>query len=168
MPTRNRRKSFGERACFKNRRGSAARDFGRSRGSTMSCASLVCSDCEARESPQRALSAEPTKAAGKRPAARRVFAQKAFWIRCASVTAPLGGCSLVESRHRAFCAKTEPLLFLKHALRPSAPAKPAGMSALLISAFRFQLSAFSLPLSAFRFSRNVAYWAAGWRATPVI
>src|SRR5580658_3558051 len=104
------------RACFKNTRGSAARDFGRSRGSTTSCAALVCSDCEARESPQRALSAEPTTAAAKRTAARRVFAQKALWLRCSSVTAPLGGCSVVAPRHRDFCAKTEPLVFLRHAL----------------------------------------------------
>jgi hypothetical protein len=93
------------RACLKNTRGSATRDFGRSRGG------------EARESPQRALRAEPTKAGAKRTAARRVFAQKALWLRCASVTAPLRGCSLVASRYRAFCAKTEPLVFFRHALR---------------------------------------------------
>jgi len=102
------------RACLKNTRGPAAREFGRRRRD------------EARASPQRALSAESTLAAAKRTAARlvrrlirqsasrhggsfseggRVFAQKALWLRparegfrsCASVTAPLGGCSLVES-----------------------------------------------------------------------
>ena len=41
------------RACLKNRRGSAAMDFGRSLGG------------EAGESPQRALTAEPTTAAAK-------------------------------------------------------------------------------------------------------
>src|ERR1017187_7519794 len=105
---------LGLRACFINTRGSAARDIGRRRGG------------EARESPQRALSAEPTKPAGKRPAARpvrrsfsgggRVFAQKALWLRCSSVEDPPGIFSFVAPRHRAFCAKTEPLVFLKHAL----------------------------------------------------
>src|ERR1017187_9020347 len=47
----------GMRACSKNTGGSPARDFGRSRGG------------EARESPQRALSAGPTMAAVKRTAA---------------------------------------------------------------------------------------------------
>ena len=114
------------RACFENRRGSAARDFGRSLGG------------EAQESPKRALSAEPTTAAAKRPAARRVFAPKALWLGCSSVEDPPGiwasqalpfsfpnhGCALarkavsfVAPRHRAFGAKTEPLLFSKHALR---------------------------------------------------
>ena len=110
------------RACFKNTRGSAARDFGRSLGG------------EARESPKRALSAEPTTAAAKRPAARRVFAPKALWLRCSSVEDPPGIFSFVESeqikscpasraaRHRAFGAKTEPLVFSKHALRQTVTA----------------------------------------------
>ena len=62
------------RACFKIERGPAARDFGRSQGG------------EARASPQRAVRAEPTPAATKRPAALRVFAEKAAWLRCSSVT----------------------------------------------------------------------------------
>jgi hypothetical protein len=37
-------------------------------------------------------------------------------LRCASVTAPLGGCSLGPPSHRAFGAKTEPLVFFRHAL----------------------------------------------------
>ena len=44
------------RACFKTPRGSAARDFGRSQGG------------EERASPKGAVSSEPTKAPGKRPA----------------------------------------------------------------------------------------------------
>src|SRR5271166_5039124 len=115
------------RACFENRRGSAARDFGRSLGG------------EAQASPKRALSAEPTTAAAKRPAARRVFAPKALWLCRSSVEDPPGiwasqalpfsfpnhGCALarkavsfVAPRHRAFGAKTEPFLFSKHALSP--------------------------------------------------
>src|SRR5579863_1809844 len=91
------------RACFKIRRGPAAGDFGRGQGG------------EFRASPQRAVRNESTQATGKRPAARRVFAQKARWLRCASVTAP-SRCSLVAPRHRALCAKTGPLLILKQAL----------------------------------------------------
>ena len=57
----------GLRACWKIPTGAAARDFGRSQGG------------EAGASPQRAVRAEPTQAANKRPAARRVFAEKAVW-----------------------------------------------------------------------------------------
>ena len=82
------------RACFKIAWGPAARDFGRGQ------------DGEDRASPQRAVRSEPTQATDKRPAARRVFAEKAGWLRCFSVTAPLRGCSLVAPRHPAFSAKT--------------------------------------------------------------
>src|SRR5258708_11032602 len=64
----------GLRACFKIGRGPAARDFGRGQGG------------EFRASPQRPVRNEPTQATGKRPAARRVFGQKAVWLRCSSVT----------------------------------------------------------------------------------
>ena len=115
--------------------------FGRSRGGEGASA-------RAPESPKRALRAEPTTAAAKRPAARlvrrslgeggRVFAPKALWLRCSSVEDPPGiwasqalpysfpknccalprkAVSFVAPRHRAFGAKTEPLLFSKHALR---------------------------------------------------
>ena len=53
--------------------GPAARDFGRGQGG------------EAGASPQRAVTAEPTPATGKRPAARRGFGEKAGWLRCSSV-----------------------------------------------------------------------------------
>src|SRR5260370_14832866 len=56
------------RACFKIGRGPAARDFGRGQGG------------EFRASAQRAVRSEPTPATGKRPAARRVFGQKAVWL----------------------------------------------------------------------------------------
>src|SRR2546428_5078383 len=52
----------------------AARDFADGQGG------------EAGASPQRAVTAEPTRAVGKRSAARRVFAEKAAWRRCSSVT----------------------------------------------------------------------------------
>ncbi len=51
-------KASGISACFKTTRGSAARDFGRSRGG------------EDRASPEWAVRSEPTKAPGKRPAAQ--------------------------------------------------------------------------------------------------
>jgi hypothetical protein len=92
------------RACFKIRKGPAARDFGRGRGG------------EFRASPQRAVRSEPTTATGKRPAARRVFAQKAVWLRCSSVTDPSRVCSFVAPRHPAFCPKTDLLPILKQAL----------------------------------------------------
>src|SRR5206468_4303738 len=85
------------RACFKIERGPAARDFGRSQGG------------EARASPQRAVRAEPTPAAAKRPAALRAFAEKAAWLRCSSVTERCRLCSFVAPRQAAFSAKTGPL-----------------------------------------------------------
>src|SRR6267143_6446806 len=64
------------RACFKISRRPAARDFGCGQGG------------EFRASPHRAVRNEPTPATGKRPAARRVFAEKAVWPRCSSVEDP--------------------------------------------------------------------------------
>src|SRR5437660_3925419 len=93
------------RACFKIGRGPAARDFGRGQGG------------EFRASPQRAVRSEPTQATGKRPAARRVFGQKAAWLRCSSLTDRWRVCSLVAPRHPAFCPKTGLLRILKQALR---------------------------------------------------
>lgn len=93
------------RACFKIGRGPAARDFGRGRGG------------EVRASPQRAVRTEPTKVTAKRTAARRVFAQKALWLRCSSLTDRWRVCSLVSPRQRAFCAKTGPRRILKQALK---------------------------------------------------
>src|SRR5712692_5341385 len=71
----------------------------------------------ARSAPQRAVRNEPTPATGKRPAARRVFGQKAVWLRCSSVTDRWRVCSLVAPRHPAFCPKTGSLRILKQALR---------------------------------------------------
>src|SRR5438445_5487854 len=42
----------------------------------------------ARSAPQRAVRNEPTPATDKRPAARRVFAEKAVRLRCSSVEDP--------------------------------------------------------------------------------
>src|SRR6266542_6755264 len=92
------------RACLKIPWGPAARDFGCSQGG------------EVGASPQRAVTAEPTLAAAKRPAARRVFVEKAGWLRCSSVTAPLRGCSLVAPRHPAFSTKTGPHVIFRQAL----------------------------------------------------
>src|SRR6185295_10055462 len=62
------------RACLKIAWSPAARDFGCGQGG------------EGGASPQRAVTTEPTLATDKRPAARRVFGEKAAWLRCSSVT----------------------------------------------------------------------------------
>ena len=89
--------------------GPAARDFGRSQGGAVGA------------SPQRAVTAEPTPAADKRPAARRVSKQRAAWLRCASVTDRWRVCSLVAPRHAALCSKTGP-----HGIFNQAPGQDAG------------------------------------------
>ena len=66
------------RDCPETQRGSAARDFGGGQGG------------EAGASPRRSATAEPTQATGKRPAARRVFAETARSLRCSSVADPCG------------------------------------------------------------------------------
>jgi hypothetical protein len=91
------------RACFKNGRGPAARDFGRGQGG------------ETGASPLRAVTVEPTRDPGKRTAARRVFPKKVLWLRCSSVT-ERRLCSLVAPRQITFFGKTGPLRFLKQAL----------------------------------------------------
>src|SRR5215469_10746239 len=107
------------RACIKMKSGPAAADFGRGQ------------DGELRASPSRqvGISNEPTPATDKRRAARRVFAQKAAWLRCSSLTDPPGICSLLAplvapkhrggGRHPAFCAKTGLLFILIQALKPA-------------------------------------------------
>ena len=95
---------FRLRACFRIAWGPAARDFGCGQGG------------EAGASPKRAVTGEPTRATAKRTAARRVFAEKAAWLRCSSVTDPSWVCSLVAPRHSAFSAKTGPHGILKQAL----------------------------------------------------
>src|SRR5258708_9060009 len=98
------------RACLESTRGAAARDFGCGQGG------------EFRASPQRAVRNEPAPATDKRPGARRVFAEKAVWLRparecfrsCSVVAAR--SASFVAPRHPAFSPKTAPLLVSKHAL----------------------------------------------------
>ena len=58
------------------------------------------------------------EAAAKSNAARRVFAQKAGWLRCSSVEDPPGIFSFVAPCHPALCAKTAPSLILKQAHKP--------------------------------------------------
>jgi hypothetical protein len=67
------------------------------------------------------VTAEPTPAAGKSTAARRVFAEKAVWLRCSSVEDPPGIFSFVAPRHTAFSAKTGPLGILRQALSVHGP-----------------------------------------------
>src|SRR5258708_1718083 len=76
----------------------------------------------ARSAPQRAVRNEPTPATDKRPAARRVFAEKAVSLRparecfrsCSVVAAR--SASFVAPRHPAFSPKTAPLVVSKQAL----------------------------------------------------
>ena len=72
---------------------------------------------EAGASPQRAVTVEPTLDRGKRPTARRVFGEKAVWLRCSSVEDPQGIFSFIAPRHTAFSTKTAPLVVFKPALR---------------------------------------------------
>ena len=118
-------RAFFFRACLTIARGAAARDFGFGQGG------------EGGASPQQAVTTEPTPAKAKRPAARRVFAEKAVWLRCSSVEDPprvwtsqalrvrfpkLSGAlsrtavSFVAPRHPAFSAKTAPLGIFRQAL----------------------------------------------------
>src|SRR6266478_5690852 len=90
------------RACLETTRGAAARDFGCGQGG------------EVEASPQRAVPTEPTPATVKRPAARRVFGEKAVWLRCSVVAAR--SASFVAPRHPAFSPKTAPLVVSKQAL----------------------------------------------------
>src|SRR2546425_3888664 len=101
--SRNARRRL--RACLETTRGAAARDFGCGQGG------------EFRASPQRAVKNESTPATDKRPAARRVFGEKAVWLRCSSVEDPPGIFSFVAPRHPAFSPKTAPLVVSKQALR---------------------------------------------------
>jgi hypothetical protein len=93
-------------ACLKITRGAAAGDFDSNQGG------------EVGPSPQWAVTTEPTQAKGKRPAAQRVFVEKAVWLRCSSVEDPRGIFSFVAPRHPAFSTKTSPLVIFKQALRP--------------------------------------------------
>ena len=61
--------------------------------------------------------AGPTQAADKRPAVRRVFAERAVWLRCFSIEDRPGIISFVAPRQTALSAKTGPHGLLKQALR---------------------------------------------------
>src|SRR6266478_8294485 len=78
------------RACLETTRGAAARDFGCGQGG------------EVEASPQRAVPTEPTPATVKRPAARRVFGEKAVWLRPAREC--FRSCSVVAARSASFVA----------------------------------------------------------------
>src|SRR5436190_6277421 len=91
------------RACLEIGKGAAAKDFGCGGSS------------EVREPPQRAVRTEPTKPTGKRPAARRVFAPQAGWLRCSLVEDPQGIFSFVAPRHSACGGKTAPFRIFRQA-----------------------------------------------------
>src|SRR6185312_9270788 len=92
------------RACLKIGLGAAAGDFGCGQGG------------EAGASPQRAVTAKPTQSTGKRTAARRVFGEKAVWLRCSSVENAQGMFSFVAPRHPAFSPKTASSRIFRQAL----------------------------------------------------
>src|SRR6266446_6305494 len=85
----------------------------------------------ARSAPQRAVRNEPTPATDKRPAARRVFEEKAVWLRpareclrsCSVVAAR--SASFVAPRHPAFSPKTAPLVVSEQALRLACALRPS-------------------------------------------
>jgi len=79
--------------CLEIARGAATRNFGCGQGG------------ETGASPQRAVTVEPTQATGKRTVALRVFAERAVWLRCSSVTDRWRVCSLVAPRHPTLSAK---------------------------------------------------------------
>src|SRR2546427_11540882 len=89
-----RQLSASLRACLETTRGAAARDFGCGQGG------------EFRASPQRAVRNEPTPATDKRPAARRVFGEKAVWLRPARES--FRSCSVVAARSASFVAPRHP------------------------------------------------------------
>src|SRR5213075_883170 len=60
---------------------------------------------EVRASPQRAVRTEPTQPTAERPAARRVFAQQARWLRCSSVEDPRGIFSFPVKRGKRRAAR---------------------------------------------------------------
>ena len=78
------------RAYLETTRGAAAMDFGCGQGG------------EFRASPQRAVRNESTPATDKRPAARRVFGEKAVWLRPAREC--FRSCSVVAVRSASFVA----------------------------------------------------------------
>ena len=93
------------RACLKIAKGAVAGNFGFGQGG------------EGGASPQRAVTTEPTLDKDKKPAARRVFAEKAVWLRYSSVEDPPRVFSFVASRQPAFSQKTAPFGILRQALR---------------------------------------------------
>ena len=96
---------YGVRACLKIAKGASAGNFGFGQGG------------EGGASPQRAVTTEPTLDKDKKPAARRVFAEKAVWLRYSSVEDPPRVFSFVASRQSAFSQKTAPFGILRQALR---------------------------------------------------
>jgi len=58
------------------------------------------------EGEEQVLTTEATQAKAERPAARRVPAQQAVWLRCSSVKDPQGVFSFVAPCHPAPCPKT--------------------------------------------------------------
>lgn len=97
------------RASLKIARGPAARDIGCGQGGG-----------EAGTSPQRAVTAEPTQATDKRPAARRVFEEKAGWLRCSSVRDRCGYPPLSRLVIQPFPRKQDAHGIFRQALKPGA------------------------------------------------
>ncbi len=86
-------------------RGPAARDFLGRRGG------------EGGAHPRRSVTLEPTKPLRKRPAAHRVLAQTARWLRCTSVTDPYGYPPSSRLAIGPFALKQDPFLLFGRALK---------------------------------------------------
>jgi hypothetical protein len=93
------------RACLKITRGPAAKDFERGQGGEGP------GRTGHRASPQRAVKAEPTPPTVKRPAARRVFGEKAGWLRYSSVGDRCGYPPSSRLAIRPFPRKQDPTEF---------------------------------------------------------
>jgi hypothetical protein len=138
------------RACLKNTRGSAARDFGRSRGG------------EAGESPQRALTAEPTTAAAKRPAVEPLifFRQplsRNHAVALGSAVVPTAVFGVPPKTFSAYehLLKGEGALIIR--LAGGTPARATGTLALTIPSAWFRLG--HQP----RFNTHLTWRQASWR-----
>src|SRR5690606_11170001 len=96
------------------------RDFGCGRGG------------EAGTSPQRAVTAELTQVTDKRPAARRLFAEKAGWLRCSSVRDRCGYPHSSRLASQPFPRKQEPTEFSDRLLKRPDPIAQSGRSQNLL------------------------------------
>ncbi len=88
---------------------------------------LAVAKAASSEHPRKlAVRNEPTPATGERPAARRVFGQKAVWLRCSSVTDRWGYAPSSRLAILPFARKQARLRILKQALSLDIDVSPCG------------------------------------------